>query len=113
MKDRELIVQLLAEMGDGWNSLSKQMTWQFRRGIDEPPKVFVLTTGIKHMLSRAEWVSLRKDVVTCRRRMDYQNKKQREIEKDERRRIYMRSYMRTYRKKTNREKAPDEQQQAE
>ena len=97
--DRDRVVHLLAEMGDGWNSLSKQMTWALRRGISDPPKIFVLTTGVRTMPSGPEWVELRKDVIAYRRRLEYQNKKVLASAKDEQRRTYMRSYMRSYRKK--------------
>lgn len=107
MKDRELIVQLLAEMGSGWNSLSKQMTWNFRRGVTEPPSVFVLTTGIRTMPTRAEWVALRKEVISFRRRAEYQEKKQIEAALAERRRTYMRGYMRRYRSRKPTEENAD------
>jgi hypothetical protein len=101
MKDRKKIIENLVALRDGWNSLSKQMTWAFRRAEKEPPPIFVLTTGMREMPSRAEWVSMRREVILARRRAGYENKQRRIREGKERRRDYMRGYMRRYRKETN------------
>lgn len=102
IKDRELIVASLATLTAEWNSISKQMAWNLRKNLEEAPPLLKHFTGITH-ITRAEWLELRKEVLTIKRSAAFRKKQYALKHKVETRRDYMRGYMRRYRIRNKKE----------
>jgi hypothetical protein len=98
IKHRDKVVKELAVEAAYWTRLSKQMAWAFRKGATEAPEIFTRFTGVKTMPAHADWMELRRDVLSERRRQAYQERRRKAVIQAEQRREYMRGYMRKYRK---------------
>lgn len=96
MKDEEIIVATLAALKDEWNTISKQMAWNNRKGKEDVPPLLRALVGVQSM-TRIEWNRLREQVLKYRRSAVYRKKKEAAEKKKVARRDYMRGYMRRYR----------------